>query len=177
MIKKVTFVLSAIVLVLIQSSFVHEFDISRNSINILVIATILLAVLINWRVGIFFAIIAGLLADLYDPYGYGTITIALLVTVGVLYNLFRKLLARKTTSSIVISVAIGTFVYHLIIALITYVMYILGWNDIHILLSGNYFTFLVIQITTHSFIAFVLLIMINIIAKRLKATFFISDKV
>jgi len=177
MTKKITFVLFAIVLVLIQSSFLHEFEISRNSLNIIVIATILFAVLIKWRVGVLFAIIAGLLMDLYNPYGYGTITIALLITVAVLYNLFRKLLARKTTSSIVISVAIGTFIYHFIIAIITYTIFILGWNDIRMFINSNYFNFLLIQIIVHSLITFILLMIINIVAKRVKATFFISEKV
>jgi len=177
MIKKIVFVLSAIVLVLIQSSFLHEFVVSRNSLNIIVISTILLSVLISWRTGIFFAIITGLLIDLYAPFGYGTITIALLATVGVLYNLFRKLLARKTTSSIILSVAIGTIIYYFMITIITYAAYLLGWNQTSILINGNYLALLIIQIIFHSLITFVFLIVINIVAKRLKATFFISEKV
>ena len=136
--RDVLFFIIVILIVIFQISFLYDFTFFRNFLNIVLISVVLLTLFSSYQKGFIFAVTAGLLLDIYSPYNFGIITIALIVPVFLIWYLFKKLFARKTTYSLSIAMIVTTISFHLVIWLLTNIFYWFNLNNITLYLTRGY---------------------------------------
>lgn len=176
MIKKILFVITPILLVIIQVSFLNSFSFLRNYLNITLIAIVLVTVYAGYRWGLLWAAVAGIIFDTYSSGGFGITTWSLLVPVMLIYNLFRKLLASKSIYSLELAVLTATAVFLFLQWALGNIYYWLNWSGSPFLLTSLYFRSAVGQLFVHVVILAALYLLIKLVGGKIKARFFISDR-
>lgn len=177
MIKWPILIAVIVLLSIVQTSFLHIFELLRLYLNIILILIVLIVFTIGYRRGIFIAIVAGLTLDLFSPFLYGTITIALIVPIFIIYLLFKKLLARKSLYSLVVSIVLYTVVYHGILILLTTIPWWLGWTELNLQLEFRYVLNIIIQTVIHTTVIAVIYLFMKSISSRFRINFFINERV
>lgn len=177
MIKNIVFVLLAILLILSQISFFDNFLLFRQYFNLVLIVVVFFTVIINFKYGIYFAIISGLILDLYSPYNYGLISVSMIIPVILISFLFKKLLARRSLFSLALVMIISTFVYHLCLSLLTNLFFWFGRNNMAISLNADYLYTVLIQIAVNTIFIFLLFIFVKFINEKIKSKFLISEHI
>ncbi|MCH7492006.1 rod shape-determining protein MreD [Patescibacteria group bacterium] len=177
MTKNIIFILSTVFLVLFQISFVHEFYFFRSNINIVLLAVVFLAVMSNSRRSLSFAILAGIMLDIYSPFTFGINTLALVIPVFLIHNVFRKLLTRKSLISTIIVMAMSVAVYHGVLLFLSTLFFWLGWRDISASIAPEYLLLVINQILWHSAAISLLFLLMRMISQKIKLNFLINENV
>lgn len=177
MTKQIIFAITTIVIALLQISFLHEFPLLRYSLNFVLICVVLVTTISNYRNGFIFALLAGLILDLFSPFLYGTITFALVVPVVVIFVLFRKFLARKSAYSILGVIILSTIAYHAMLLLATTLIKLTDDSSLSFSLDGRYLLFVLTQLAVHSIVTLALFYSIRMLGNKFRSTFMISDRV
>jgi hypothetical protein len=176
MIRTIFAIIVAILLVLFQVSFFNAFD-AAPYIHFILIATVLIATLQSYRNGFMFAVLSGLLLDLYSPFSFGSITISLLIPIIIIYYLFRKLLAHKSVYTLMLVMAISTLAYHTTFLLLINTAYWFNWNNLTIDLSIRYVQLVVAQLVIHTVLVILLFAAMRFVNRKFRARFFISERI
>lgn len=173
--KKVFLALMSILITIWQISFLYEFNYLREHLNLVLVLAILLVVISNFKNGFIFALFAGLVLDLYSPFNFGILTVALLTTTFIISVLFRKLITQKSIYSLLIVIIVGTIVYNFTIWSLTNVFYWLDWNFLTIAFSTHFLYQIFGQILSHSLVIVIFWILIKSIKKQIKSKFLFSS--
>lgn len=177
MTKNLLFILVTILIVLTQISFLNEFGFIRSYINLVLIVTVFLTAVVSYSRGFSFALISGILLDIFSPFTFGINTLALLIPVILIFNLFRKLLARKSIYSLVLVMTMSLMVYHIVLWIFTNIFYWIGWRDFGIELSINQFQQILGQLFFQTIIIIVLWLLVQSVRKLIKSNFLISERI
>ena len=169
MIRKIFLFLIVIFLALWQISFFSEFYAIKNYCNFILIGTVLITTVINYKNGLVFALLAGLILDSYSAYNFGLLTVSLLLPVIIINYLFRKLLARKSIYSLALLMTISTLAYNL--------FYWLNWNPLTIIIDKPYLFTVLIQILIHVILISVLFWIIKSSRRLIRSKFIISEQI
>ncbi len=166
-----------ILLSIVQTSFLHVFELLRSNLNVILILIVLTTFMIGYRRGILIAIVSGLTLDLFSPFFYGAITIALIVPIPVIYLLFKKILARKSLYSLTASVIVYTIVYHGALILLSTIPWWFDWNELAIRPEYEYLKNAGIQIVVHTILIGTLYIFMKLLSVRFRANFLMSERI
>jgi hypothetical protein len=177
MIKKTLFVLITILFTLFQISFISQFASLALYCNCVLILTVLISTLGNFKLGFAFAIISGFVLDLYSSFNFGIITVSLLSSIIIMYYLFRKLLARKSVYSIILVMAISTIAYHLIFLATTNIMFWFNWSDIVSVINKQYANIIIIQLVVHSLLIASVYWIIHLVNRKIRSRFIIGEHI
>jgi hypothetical protein len=177
MIRKIFLFLIVIFLALWQISFFSEFYAIKNYCNFILIGTVLITTVINYKNGLVFALLAGLILDSYSAYNFGLLTVSLLLPVIIINYLFRKLLARKSIYSLALLMTISTLAYNFALSLVANLFYWLNWNPLTIIIDKPYLFTVLIQILIHVILISVLFWIIKSSRRLIRSKFIISEQI
>jgi rod shape-determining protein MreD len=173
--KKVFWILASILITIWQISFLYEFNYLREHLNLVLVFAILLVVISRFENGLIFALFAGLILDLYSPFNFGILTVALLTTTFIINILLRKLITQKSIYSLLIVIIVGTTVYNFIIWSLINIFYWLDWNFLTIAFSTHLVYQIFGQILLHSLVIVIFWILIKSIKRQIKSKFLFSS--
>ena len=177
MLKKIFFTIMLILLAIFQVSFFSQFNFFQTSLNIILVTVILITLIREYRVALIAAIILGLTLDLYSVYGFGIITLALLLPVIICNNLLQKFFARRSILSLIFLMLISTLTYNLIILIFTSLSYWLNWNNIYVIFDFNYLIILLKQSVFNTTALIFLFTIIQYFNKKIRSKFLISENI
>lgn len=173
--KKVFLILMSILITIWQVSFLYEFNFLKEHLNLVLVFAVLLIVISSYKIGFIFALLAGLVLDLYSPFNFGIFTVALLITTFVINILFRKLITQKSFYSLSIVVIVGTIVYNLIIWFVINLFYWLNWNFLTINFNFSFIYQIFGQVLLHLLIIIMFWILLKSVKKQIKSKFLFSS--
>jgi len=176
MLKITIFIILGIVITLIQVSFLSNFDFFVYYLNLILIILILLTMLKGYKPGIIFAVVSGLILDIYSPFYFGLITISLVTPVIVIHNLFQNFLARKSIYSLSILAIISNTCYFFILLLLSKIIYWVGLNSYNIGIDLFVFKNIVYTIFWNTVVTLLLFLILRFIVKRIKSKFIIIEQ-
>jgi len=165
---------AAIIIVLFQISFLNDLIFIKNFLNIVIICAVLITINISYQRGFMFSIMAGIVLDIYSPYNFGIITIALTCSVLLITNLFKKILANKSIYSQIIAMSATTISYHIIIWLIASILFWLGWSEFGPAVSERYLIIILGQVLIHIVLTAIIFTMARLISQKLRLKFFLN---
>jgi rod shape-determining protein MreD len=174
MIKKIFFIIGVILLGLLQVSFFNSFEMIRYYTNIVLVLAILITVTIGYQRGLLFAILTGLLLDCFSSFSFGTITVALLIPIVVIYYIFRKWLAHKSIYSLMLVIILSTLIYNLLLWLLTNTFYWLNWSDLAITFNYRFISMIGGQLIGNITIVVLLYLIVSLVLQKIKSRFLIS---
>ncbi len=177
MFKKAIYFLLIVLTVLWQMSFLYEFSFFRNYINIILILLVLITMTINYKSGLWFAVISGILLDIYSPFIFGVLTISLIVPVSLSYFLLRGYFARKSTYSLLLVMAISTLAYHLLQWGLSNVLFLFGASEIKIIITPQFVYTVIGQTIMHSIILLLLYLVFKFLTRKIKSKVILSERV
>lgn len=175
--KKIIFFIIIVFVVIFQISFLNNFEFFRNYLNVVLIGVVLLTISSGYQKGFIFALTGGLLLDIYSPYNFFIIAIALITPVLIMYNLFRRLLANKSIYSLIIAMATSTITFHIILIILINLFYWLGWNNINLNLTKEYIFVVIGQVIVHTVVISILYLLIQFTSRKIKARLLITERV
>lgn len=177
MTKHIFFIIAVVLLVLFYLSFLETFVFIQKFVNVPLIIAVFITVTIGYERGYFFALVAGLILDLYSSHIFGTYTLAMLLPVIVMYGAFRQLFARKSMYSLMLVMIAGTLLYHGLVWFITHISFWLNWRSYRGLPLEEYLPQIGWQVVAHSVLIVLLYVIIHFIVKRFRLRFRISQRV
>lgn len=173
--KNFLIILSAILLAIWQVSFLYEFNFLKNNLNFVLVIIVLLAIIINYKNSIIFTLTAGLTLDLFSPFSFGLITIALITTTLIIYLLFKKYFTRKSGYSLIIIMIVSTITFNLLLWLTTNFFYWFNWHDLNIIFSLSYLYQIIGQIILNTFIICLIWLLLKFVNKQVRTKFLFSS--
>lgn len=168
MAKVIFFLVVTIILALLQLNFLQSFDILHHYLNIIIVSATILTVYGDYRRGFLFAFVSGLLMDIYSPYAFGVITLALIVPALVIYYLLKKLLANKSVYSLMLVTAASTVMYYLIIWLGTNLAHWFGSPHLVVIMTREYAAIITGQIVVHTVIIMLFFLALRFLGRRIR---------
>ena len=129
MINYIIQIISLIILIVVQVSFLTTWPWPVNSLNLILSLAIFLTVIINYSKGLYFVVGAGLLLELYSSLPFGTTTLSLLITVIAVNLLFSNFFTNRSFYSLIILGLIGTYIYNLLILSLNFLGLIVGLSN------------------------------------------------
>jgi len=173
--KNIFIIFSAILLAIWQISFLYEFDFLINYLNFALVIIVLLAILINYKNSIIFTLTVGLTLDLFSPFSFGLITVALITTTLIIYSLYKKYFTQKSGYSLVIIMIISTIIFNLFLWLTTNTFYWFNWHDLNIIFSLSYLYQVIGQIILNTLVIILIWLLVKFVNKQIKTKFFFSS--
>ncbi len=110
--KKFVLFFSAILLSLFQIGFVSALPHPWNTLNLLLCGVIFIGIFFDYQIGIFFALIAGVLWDVYTGFSFGGYTLALLLTLIVIHIVFENFFTNRSLYTLTALGAAGTLIFN-----------------------------------------------------------------
>jgi len=169
--------LIVIFLALWQISFFSEFHVVKNYCNFILIGTVLITTVVSHKNGLIFALLAGLILDLYSAYNFGLLTVSLLLPVITNNYLSKKLLAKKSIYSLALLMIISTLAYNFVLTLLANLFYWLNWNPLTIIIDKPYLLTIFIQILIHVILISTLFWIIKSSRRLIRSKFIISEQI
>ncbi|MFA6098443.1 MAG: hypothetical protein WCV50_00600 [Patescibacteria group bacterium] len=174
MTKWITFGIFAILIALFQISFLFEFNIFNQYLNLIVLMVVLFSILKDYKTALIFAIISGLVLDIYSPFSFGIITLSLAATVPVMHVIFIKFIAHKSIFTLILAIIVSLLVYNLVLWSFTNIFYWLGWNDFTIKLNPSYLNNLIIQLAFQIILMSIIYFSLKFIKTKFRNKFIFS---
>ncbi len=174
MIRHTITIVSLVLLVVLQTTVLSQFETIANNVNIFLLAIMFFLLATKLKLYFVWTIILGVLADMYSGLGFGVITISLLITASVAYLLYISFFSHRTSLSLVLLVSVMTVIYTLSISILSFIYFWLNAHDITVDLNAHYLLY-VFEQTVYTSIAFVILyLLFNSVIKQFRERFIIS---
>jgi hypothetical protein len=175
MIRTIIFIIATILLALVQISFLNSFDVIRQYSHLVLVVAVFITTTIGYRRGFLFTAVAGLTLDCYSSFGFGAITISMLLPIIAIYYLFRTWLAHKSFYSIALVMLVSTLIYSGTLWLLVNSAYWLNWHALTISMDRHWLAMAGGQLISSISIIAVLYTTTRLIRQKIKSRFFISE--
>ncbi|MBI5254505.1 hypothetical protein HY932_01855 [Candidatus Falkowbacteria bacterium] len=109
--QKILFVL---VLVLMQTSFLPILGMPFARFDFVLACFVFWGFLINFREAIIYAVIVGIVLEIYSAFAFGAILLGLLVSMAVCNWIFLSALTNRSLYTIIILMFLATLIYHFV---------------------------------------------------------------
>ncbi|PIP17817.1 MAG: hypothetical protein COX43_02205 [Parcubacteria group bacterium CG23_combo_of_CG06-09_8_20_14_all_35_9] len=130
MLKILIDLLIIIFLIIFQVSFLATFQTPYSNFNFILIGVIFIVFIISFKRALWWALIGGLILELYSIFTFGAIVFSLLLTLIIIDILFDKFFTNRSYYSFITLGLIGTLIYN---------GSLLGLNNFFYLLEINSF--------------------------------------
>lgn len=174
MFQKIIIIILLILLVIFQLSFLNNLNFFYKYINIIIFVVVYITLIYDEKTGLFIGLTCGIFLDLFSPFIFGLYTISLVASVFFISVLFKKFLARKSTTSLILLTIIFVVLYNFLLCLLSYITYWLDLSNISININGQYFNYLIGNILFNTIFAFIMHNIIKLIKKIIKTRFIIQ---
>lgn len=162
-----------LILVVLQISFFPLLNYPANNLNIVLTVVIFITVILSYRLGFFWAVLSGIIIDLYSINSFGIVTLALVATVLGINILFDNFFTNRSFYSLLILGLIGTVLYNFIILILKFIFYFLKINNLNPSLNRFWFYDFFWQMILNLVLISIIFLFFNSLSKKLKSVFLI----
>ena len=158
-------------ILLIQISFISNFDFWRTKLNLVLILLIFFVLLLNFQPTILWGLFCGYILDYYSSLPFGVITLSLVISLIAVYVLFNNYFTNRSLLTLVILTASGTIFFHILILLFSYFVSIFGviqWQ-----FSVVNIWSIIMQIVFNVLVASVCYFIYTVVTNRIKRNFLV----
>jgi len=158
---------------LLQISFFTILPWPFNYFNLILSVVFFITIILNYGMGLWFAVSAGLILDLFSFLNFGTLTISLLLTVIAVNFLFDNFFTNKSLYSLIILGFLGNLVYIIILLVFNFAYFIFGINNnLNKFFTLSNFYGLLWQFFFNILLLSALFLIFNFLSKKLKSVFY-----
>lgn len=168
---------ASLFLVLLQTSFLHELIFFRNYLNLVLVLIVFITFTVNYQTGFIFALVSGLFLDILSPFSFGTMTISLIMTVLIIFIIFKKLISNKSFYSLAMTMIISTFLYYILLLSLTNLFFWLNWNTFSLPLNERFFQIIIGQLIINTVVITIISIISKFAKLQLLSRFLIPNKI
>ncbi len=161
----------ALLVILIQISFLPFLSQPLNQLNLILTLIIFFTLIINKQLALWLAFGSGLILDLFSNLPFGSLTLSLLITVSLVNFLSDNFFARRSSYSLALLGIIGTISYEIFILLANLINYFVGQNRLTDFINLQSLYNLIWQIFLNLTLLILLLLVINFISRKLRSVF------
>jgi rod shape-determining protein MreD len=162
MIKYLYYLLASLLLVFLSQSIFSAL-IPPENLNILIVFLVFITFVWGLNPGFIFAVFVGFLLNLYSYLPLGTYIVIYLIIIALVDYLHKQIFINFTFSTNIILILLSTILYGFLMAIISFIFYILGVTRIYISLDREFFNNLFWQ----TIFNFILISLVFIFAKAI----------
>lgn len=111
-----------------------------EKLNIVLVVVIFIAVVYEFYMSAAYALLLGFLLDLYSSLPFGAMILSLMITLYVIYKIFKKLLTNKSFYTLIGLTIVGTFVHSLILYIYLYIIFFVQTKDMELIKKLSFMT-------------------------------------
>ncbi|MDD5567317.1 MAG: hypothetical protein PHH01_03935 [Patescibacteria group bacterium] len=174
MLKNILIFIILVLVIFFNISFLSEFTWWQQNVNSILIIAMVLLLAMRLRQYLVWISIVGLIADTYSGFGFGAITLSLILTSLIAYILYVNYFSHHTSLVLVILMAIQVLTYGLLLAAFTRLFYFIGFNAFYIQINSEYIFFIARQIIFSCFIFVILYVFFNRLFSNFRERFIIN---
>lgn len=165
-----TSLIAIVIVAFLDAVFVGALPIGLHRLHLLPLALIFILLLANIRLAAWWALVGGLVLELFSFYFFGTYLVMLFIVLLIIQLMFEKVITNRSIYSIIIISATVTFVWDIIFLLINYQSQIVLSNW-----SSNIKT-LIFSLLVNIIAASLTFYIINSVSRRLRPVFLLFNK-
>lgn len=162
-----------LVITIFQISFFSFLNYPLNNLNVILTTIVFITIILNYRLGLYSAVLAGIVLDLYSVNGLGPVIITLLVVVLSLNFLFNNFFTNRSFYSLLVLGFIGTVIYDVVLLFLKYIFYSLKINGLIPNLDRFWFYNFSWQIILNLVLISLIFLIFNALSKKLKSVFLV----
>lgn len=165
-----------LILFLLQISFLPGLGFPWQKLNLILSTLIFITVILSHKKAIGGAVMMGALWDLYSPFPYSMITVALVLTIFITNFFFNNFFTNRSLYSLLFLGLVSTLLYNFTVKLFNQILYLIKISDSFIVWNKIYLYHLLWQIGLNLVFLFFLFMIFYLISKRLRSYFVYSSK-
>lgn len=176
MIKNFLILLIIIIVFISQTSFLLSLDWFSHRVNLILVLIVSITLVRGYHQGLVWTLVAGGLMDLYSGFPFGTITLALLLSIILGHHLFKNFLTNRSLYSLTLIIIGATLSYNLLIALITNLLHFFNPSSLNLNLNLPFLSSIIWQSFGNSLFVWLTFLIYGAVSKRLQKTFLIRKE-
>lgn len=158
---------------MLQISFFARLPWPFNYFNLILPVILFLTIILNYKLGLWFAFFIGLILDLFSSLNFGALTLSLLFTVAAVNALFNNFFTNRSFYSLIILGFLGNLIYIALLLIFNLIFFIFGAaNNLSKLWAASVFFGLLWQLFFSVLLLAVLFFAFNFLSKKLKSVFY-----
>jgi len=133
LIKTLKHILLFFILAITQIAILPNMPNVLEKLNIVLVVLIFIAVVYEFYMSATYALFLGFILDLYSSLPFGAMLLSLMITLYVVYKIFKKLLTNKSFYTLIGLTVVGTFVHGFILYIYLYLIFFFQTKDIQLI--------------------------------------------
>ncbi|MBU0707428.1 hypothetical protein KKG41_03580 [Patescibacteria group bacterium] len=175
MIKNISLLILIVLVVIGKTSIFPHFSWLSNT-NFFILVIVMMLFVSKMRSYFIWTIVTGLLLDIFSGYGFGVITLSLIITSLVAYILYLNYFSHHTGLALIALVAIMSFVYVLSFSMLSILFYVIDISAYRMTINLELLLSVVRQMLYTSVGFIILYTLFNGAIKRINHRFIISGR-
>lgn len=135
LIKAIKHVVFFFLMSLVQIALIPNLPGHLKSLNAILVVLIFIAVVYEFYLSAVYGVLFGVLLDLYSSLPFGAILLSLMITLYVIYKVFKRVLTNKSFYTLVGLTLLGTTIYSLILYFYLYLVLFFQTKDMNLIHS------------------------------------------
>lgn len=163
-------------LVFFQLSFIKNLPTPWSNLNLILAILFLVTLLVNYYSGLWLAVFAGLLLEIYSPAPFGGIFFPLLLVLLLADFLFRLFFTNRSLYSLLILSTAGTILFHFFNSSYLWILYRFDWSPYTLVISNYYLAGLAWQLLLNAIFLSLLFLGLYFFSQRFKSVFLVEGR-
>lgn len=163
-------------LVIIQLSLISGLPARLNNLNLILVILIFILGLAGLDLAVWWIIGTGVLLDIFFFMPFGVFLICLSLTIIVTNFFLTSFFTDRSIFSFLALVSLATFVYEILLTLISYVVYLLSPVEISLILNKTFWLAKLSQLGLNLIITIFIFYLVHFIKKELRPVFLVKNK-
>lgn len=162
-----------IFIALLQVSFFSSFSYPANQINLILTVLIFVLFLADFKASLYFAIGCGIILDLYSLSFFGFFASILLLTIFIVYLLFKNFFTNKSLYSLLVLGILGVIIYNALLIIYYFFFSLWKMNIYFGQPNGQFFLSALWQLIFAVIILLILFLITHFISDKWKSVFLV----
>ncbi|MFA5359066.1 MAG: hypothetical protein WC310_04605 [Patescibacteria group bacterium] len=175
-IKFFLYFILVIITTLFQLSFIEALPVPWNHFNVVVPLLFFFTLMINYRLGLWSAMISAMVLEMYSPLVFGNILLPLIFSLILINFVFSLLFTNRSLFSLLILSSVGFVCFNFLNFIYVNIFYYFGISNLEISLTGGYLSGVFLQLFFSIIFLGVLFTLLRIFSKRFRSVFLVSGR-
>lgn len=164
-----------VLLIAAQVSFLTVWPEPISRINLVLTFIIFITVILSYRRALLWALVAGIILDMYSLRSFGILSVSLVTTVVFINLLFNHFFTNRSYLSLIVLSVAGTALFLLVFTLLDFLSSLLALSVLSSSFDRAFLSNASWQIGLNTVLAVVLFYAFNFISQRAKSVFLFSE--
>lgn len=163
-------------LIFIQLSFIGALPDPFNNFDLVFVILFFIVLLIDYKLGLWAALLSGLLLEIYSPLAFGAIFFSLVITIILINFLFNLFFTNRSLYSLLILSSLGVIIFNFLNLFYLNLAYWLKLTEIKIELSSHFLVSSSWQLFFTLLTLTIIYIPLRLFSKRFKSVFLVEGR-